>query len=130
MGQSVQCPSLSRLLQPQARAHLGLLPKKKDYQERAKQFHKKERTLKVLKRKALDKNPDEFYFKMVRTRLKAFWMTLVHGWQCFGIVAASVPLMLIENHWRKCILSVVCCGCGISQQQPLVFSLKLWTHGS
>jgi len=21
------------------------------------------------------------------------------GWQCFGIVAASVPLMLIENHW-------------------------------
>ena len=35
-----------------------------------RQFHKKERTLKALKRKALDKNPDEFYFKMVRTRLK------------------------------------------------------------
>ena len=35
-----------------------------------RQFHKKERTLKVLKRKALDKNPDEFYFKMVRTCLK------------------------------------------------------------
>ena len=40
-----------------------------------RQFHKKERTLKALKRKALDKNPDEFYFKMVRTGLKA---SLVH----------------------------------------------------
>lgn len=26
--------------------------------------------MKTLKRKALDKNPDEFYFKMVRTRLE------------------------------------------------------------
>ncbi|XP_005098547.1 probable U3 small nucleolar RNA-associated protein 11 [Aplysia californica] len=54
--------------QPAERAHLGMLERKKDYRERAKDFHKKEDTIKKLKRKAEDRNPDEFYFNMTRTK--------------------------------------------------------------
>ncbi|CAL1536419.1 unnamed protein product [Lymnaea stagnalis] len=54
--------------QPEDRAHLGMLERKKDYRERARDFHKKEDTIKKLKRKAEDRNPDEFYFNMTRTK--------------------------------------------------------------
>lgn len=33
-------------------------------------YHKKQNALRALQKKALDKNPDEFYFKMIRTQLK------------------------------------------------------------
>ncbi|GIL75178.1 hypothetical protein Vretimale_7877 [Volvox reticuliferus] len=56
--------------QPAARRKYGLLEKHKDYVERAKDFHKKEQTLKVLKRKAEERNPDEFYFAMEKARTK------------------------------------------------------------
>lgn len=54
--------------QPQARKKFGLLEKHKDYVERAKSFHKKEETLRRLKEKAAFRNPDEFYFKMIKSR--------------------------------------------------------------
>ncbi|GFO10852.1 U3 small nucleolar RNA-associated protein 11 [Plakobranchus ocellatus] len=54
--------------QPEERAHLGMLERKKDYRQRARVFHKKEETIKKLKRKAEDRNPDEFYFNMTRTK--------------------------------------------------------------
>ncbi len=50
--------------QPQRRAKLGLLEKKKDYKERAKNYHQKEDTLNKLREKAAMRNPDEFYMKM------------------------------------------------------------------
>lgn len=54
--------------QPKERRRWGLLEKKKDYQLRAKDFHKKEAHLKLLRKKASERNPDEYYHGMVRRR--------------------------------------------------------------
>jgi|SRR5579859_3487469 len=54
--------------QPHARAQKGLLEKKKDYVLRAKDYAQKQRTLKRLSEKASERNPDEFYFGMMRER--------------------------------------------------------------
>ncbi|GER52530.1 U3 small nucleolar RNA-associated protein 11 [Striga asiatica] len=55
--------------QPQSRRRFGLLEKHKDYVKRAQAYHQKEQAIQKLKEKAAFKNPDEFYFKMVKTRM-------------------------------------------------------------
>lgn len=56
--------------QPASRARLGLLEKKKDYVERAKDYHQKQDQLNRLKTKAFERNEDEFYFGMVNAETK------------------------------------------------------------
>ena len=56
--------------QLQSRKNLGILEKHKDYVLRAKAYNKKKAVLKSLHEKARNRNPDEFYYKMVKTSLK------------------------------------------------------------
>lgn len=56
--------------QPKARARFGLLEKHKDYVERAADFKKKRAAIKTLKKKAAERNPDEFYFAMHNSEVK------------------------------------------------------------
>ncbi|KAI1486276.1 small-subunit processome [Biscogniauxia mediterranea] len=51
--------------QPVERRRLGLLEKHKDYALRAKDHNKKKAQLAALRRKAADRNEDEFYFGMM-----------------------------------------------------------------
>ena len=55
--------------QPASRSRFGLLEKKKDYVKRARDFHAKEERLKALKVRAAFKNPDEYYFGMVNSKI-------------------------------------------------------------
>lgn len=56
--------------QTAGRERFGLLEKKKDYLLRAKDYHGKQNKLKAMREKALFRNPDEFYFKMVNSQTK------------------------------------------------------------
>lgn len=56
--------------QTAGREKFGLLEKKKDYILRAKDYHGKQNKLKAMREKALFRNPDEFYFKMINSQTK------------------------------------------------------------
>lgn len=54
--------------QPATRKHMGLLEKKKDYIERARDHQKKVGQINNLKKKTLERNPDEFYYGMIKSK--------------------------------------------------------------
>jgi len=56
--------------QPGNRKHRGILEKHKDYKLRADDFHKKEKKIHKLMTKARLRNPDEFYYKMVNSKME------------------------------------------------------------
>ena len=56
--------------QPAARANLGLLEKHKDYVQRARNYHDKEKRITELRKKASNRNPDEFYHGMMSSKTK------------------------------------------------------------
>jgi len=56
-------------VQPASRRKLGMLEKHKDYVQRAREHHRKQKELKVLQQKAENRNPDEFRFEMENARL-------------------------------------------------------------
>lgn len=65
MRNAIQRRSHRERAQPRERQRLGLLEKHKDYALRAKDYAKKKTQLKALRRKAVDRNEDEFYFGMM-----------------------------------------------------------------
>lgn len=56
--------------QPSWHKKAGFLEKHKDYIIRARDYQKKKNYIKTLKKKAADRNPDEFYFKMKNSQVK------------------------------------------------------------
>lgn len=53
------------------RSRLGFLEKHKDYTKRAQDYHKKQNTLKILRGKAKERNPDEYYHEMTSRKVDA-----------------------------------------------------------
>lgn len=55
--------------QPEHRRKMGYLEKKQDYKKRALDHHQKAERIKKLKNKALERNPNEFHFHMLNSRI-------------------------------------------------------------
>ncbi|KAF2430184.1 U3 small nucleolar RNA-associated protein 11 [Tothia fuscella] len=70
MRNAVQRRNHKERAQPVERQKWGILEKHKDYALRAKDHKEKRRRIKVLKEKAAFRNPDEFHFGMMSSRMQ------------------------------------------------------------
>ncbi|KAL8832786.1 MAG: hypothetical protein Q9191_000058 [Dirinaria sp. TL-2023a] len=68
MRNAVQRRNHKERAQPREREKWGVLEKHKDYSLRAKDYNAKKTRLKILRQKAADRNPDEFYFGMYSSK--------------------------------------------------------------
>ncbi|KAF2030573.1 U3 snoRNP-associated protein-like protein Utp11 [Setomelanomma holmii] len=69
MRNAVQRRNHKERAQPAEREKWGLLEKRKDYKLRAADHKQKKQKLKLLSQKARDRNPDEFSFKMMSSKV-------------------------------------------------------------
>ncbi|KAK9865091.1 hypothetical protein WJX84_010703 [Apatococcus fuscideae] len=65
--------------QPSERSKFGLLEKHKDYKQRATNYHAKQDAIQNLQQKADERNPDEFYFAMEKSRTRGGVHKSSHG---------------------------------------------------
>merc|ERR1719233_474591 len=93
--------------QPERRKKFGFLEKHKDYVIRAKRHHKRKDFLNMLKQKAALKNPDEFYFKMVNSKLTNGVHMIervdkLTKEKLFKLSKRDTQYLLTLNHMEKC----------------------------
>lgn len=81
-------PSFKKVLKAQRTPHrergqlrerkqFGFLQKKKDYKIRAERAREKQKKIKQLHQEALDRNPDEFFYKMITQTKQVSYYALV-----------------------------------------------------
>ncbi|KAH0565808.1 hypothetical protein GP486_000800 [Trichoglossum hirsutum] len=68
MRNAIQRRNHRERAQPLERQKWGILEKHKDYSLRARDYNAKQARLKVLREKAAERNPDEFYFGMMSSK--------------------------------------------------------------
>lgn len=79
------------------RAKYGLLEKKKDYKLRAADFHKKQAALKVLKQKAAQYNPDEYYHAMTRKKTDENGIAIIERESSESLSAQQLKLLKSQD---------------------------------
>lgn len=82
-----------------SRARLGFLEKHKDYVKRAQDYHKKQNTLKILRSKVKERNPDEYYHGMHtrKTDNKGLLLTSRHGEEDTSLTMDQVKLLKTQD---------------------------------
>ncbi|GJJ09774.1 hypothetical protein Clacol_003998 [Clathrus columnatus] len=82
------------------RSRLGILEKHSDYVKRARDFHSKQERIKRLKEKAAERNKDEFYFGMIKSRTQGGVHTTDRGNAVLPLDFVKILKTQDENYVR------------------------------